>query len=565
MQRQASVLVIDDEPIVRSLLVESLSSDGFDVEAAESGRAALSLLKSRRFDIALTDLKMPGMDGIETLRALKEADREIQVVVMTGYASLETAVGALKGGACDYIEKPLRPLELAPVLQRALDRSHLEGLLATYGASRLLLASMGLPDLCRLSVDLAEGVFHADAAGLVLIDPSTDRMEIHTSGTGELPDEELLKALHRESARLDRPFSIPSDEGDVERLLGSASPFSSAIVYPLHDDRTALGALCMLRRPSSRCFGARELERGILFSSEISRALLGARLRRQLEEVQVENARLEQLVERGSMEALEGRLAAGLAGEMVAPVRRVCIGVNFLKDAFSDFSGVIKAYQNLVPGVEGASPDDSAARRVSAAERQADIGYLLEQAPRAIDESLDGAAGASGIVEAIQRLGSAEAPPAPADLNAVIESVVGMLRPELEPVAAIELEYGDIPQAVCRPGRIGAVLIALLRNAAEAVRAVVGTSGERGRIGVSSRRNRRSIVITVSDTGCGIPERSRERVFEPRFTTGDPSRLAGMGLFLARRIVEDEHGGSLALESSPGEGTAFTIRLPVSL
>ena len=125
-QPLASVLVIDDEEVIRSLLVESLSSDGFEVESAVSGEQALEMVRRRRFDLAVTDLKMPGMDGIATMRALKQADRELQVVVMTGYASLDTAIDALKGGAFDYIQKPFKPSEMTSLLKKAM-----EGLIAT--------------------------------------------------------------------------------------------------------------------------------------------------------------------------------------------------------------------------------------------------------------------------------------------------------------------------------------------------------------------------------------------------------------------------------------------------
>src|SRR5262252_7855803 len=105
MSSRASVLVIDDEPGVREMLCHELSQEGFEVEMAESGHAAVEAVKRRKFDLAVTDLRMPGMDGVATVEALRSLDSNIEVIVATAYASVETAVACMKRGAYDYIEK----------------------------------------------------------------------------------------------------------------------------------------------------------------------------------------------------------------------------------------------------------------------------------------------------------------------------------------------------------------------------------------------------------------------------------------------------------------------------
>jgi DNA-binding NtrC family response regulator len=125
MSTRASVLVIDDEPGIREMLAYELSQDGFDVEMAENGLAAVEAVKRRKFDLAITDLRMPGMDGVATVEALRLLDPKIEVIVATGYASVETAVACMKRGAYDYIQKPFDLPELKLLLDRAAQKGYL--------------------------------------------------------------------------------------------------------------------------------------------------------------------------------------------------------------------------------------------------------------------------------------------------------------------------------------------------------------------------------------------------------------------------------------------------------
>ena len=109
MTNRIRVLVVDDEEVVRLGYRRVLSADGFRVMSAGDGREALDLMGGDRFDVVLMDMRMPGMDGIELLRAIKDQWPESEVVVVTGYPSIETAKEAVKLGAYDYLAKPLVP------------------------------------------------------------------------------------------------------------------------------------------------------------------------------------------------------------------------------------------------------------------------------------------------------------------------------------------------------------------------------------------------------------------------------------------------------------------------
>jgi len=121
----ARVLVVDDEKVQRELLQGFLEKEGYDVSSAESGEEALELAASQGFEIALIDLKMPGMNGVTTLKHLREKNPELLAIVMTAYASVETAVSAMKEGAHEYLTKPIDLTELKMVLARTLEKQRL--------------------------------------------------------------------------------------------------------------------------------------------------------------------------------------------------------------------------------------------------------------------------------------------------------------------------------------------------------------------------------------------------------------------------------------------------------
>ena len=120
MTQKGRILIVDDEPSVRDSLRRWFRDDGYEVGVAEGANDALTRLAERRWDLALLDIRMRGTDGIELQRRMKEIDPDLVVIIMTGYASVDTAVTALKQGAYDYITKPLDPDDVAHLVQNAL-------------------------------------------------------------------------------------------------------------------------------------------------------------------------------------------------------------------------------------------------------------------------------------------------------------------------------------------------------------------------------------------------------------------------------------------------------------
>ncbi|MBI5100471.1 MAG: sigma-54-dependent Fis family transcriptional regulator [Nitrospirae bacterium] len=118
---KGKILVIDDEDIVRTSCSRTLSPEGYEVKLVKSGFDGFKLLEEEQFDIVLTDLKMPEIDGIEILRRIKEKWPEVEVIIITGYQTVDTAVKSIKLGAFDYLEKPFTPDGLISSVTKAMD------------------------------------------------------------------------------------------------------------------------------------------------------------------------------------------------------------------------------------------------------------------------------------------------------------------------------------------------------------------------------------------------------------------------------------------------------------
>ena len=126
MPHRISILIVDDEESVRDSLYNWFIDDGYRVECAENAKMALSMLDEKAFDIVLADIKMPGMDGMEMHRRIKSLPNDPIVIIMTAFASVDTAVKALKEGAFDYVTKPFDPDDLSHLIRNAATQALLK-------------------------------------------------------------------------------------------------------------------------------------------------------------------------------------------------------------------------------------------------------------------------------------------------------------------------------------------------------------------------------------------------------------------------------------------------------
>jgi len=206
---KAHILIVDDEESIRTALSDLLKQNGYDVSAAEDGYKAVEKVKDGEWDLAIVDLKMPGLDGIEVLRQINAINPNIVVIIITAYGTVESAVMAMKAGAVDYIMKPFSSDELLIRVEKALEKTRLvsenirlrQELAEKYEFCKIVSKNKGMQDIFRL----IEKVAPTDSTILIR----------GQSGTGK---ELIARAIHYNSLRRDKRF-IAVDCGALPETL----------------------------------------------------------------------------------------------------------------------------------------------------------------------------------------------------------------------------------------------------------------------------------------------------------------------------------------------------------
>jgi len=229
MKTNGSILVIDDEEIMRDILETLLKGEGYSVRLATSGEEGVEMAKNYPFDAAIIDVMMPGMDGMATLEALKRLDDELAVIMVTAFASVENAITAMKRGAFDYITKPFKNDEVLVILRNALERRSL------------------VAENRTLRQNLQEQYNHFDnivgRGGAMrrvfdlIIQAAPSRSTILVQGESGTGKELVARAIHTHSQRKDRAFvtvnsgNLPPDLLE-STLFGHVKGAFTGAVYP---------------------------------------------------------------------------------------------------------------------------------------------------------------------------------------------------------------------------------------------------------------------------------------------------------------------------------------------
>jgi len=245
-----------------------------------------------------------------------------------------------------------------------------------------------------------------------------------------------------------------------------------------------------------------------------------------------------------------GRLAAGVAHEINTPIQYLSDSVGFISEGVIELLGH-KAKPPHEVGADNESDED--------------IDYLREELPTALKRVSEGLARIAEVVRSLKEFAHADAiNKGLVDLNQSIRSTLVVARSEYRDVADVKTELGELPPVTCHGGQINNVILNLVVNAAHAIADAGDGGNRRGLITVRTRAAEDHVIISVTDTGGGIPEAIRHRIFDPFFTTKEVGRGTGQGLTMARNVVVKGHGGEIDFTSEIGKGTTFSVKLPTN-
>ena len=618
------ILVVDDELGPRESL-RMLLKPAYRIQTADSGRAALEEIPRFRPDVVIMDIKMPEMDGIELLRRVKRVDPAIEVIMITAYASLETVKLALTHGAFEYLIKPFSRGDLEDVVRRALQRRQADlgargqvaglveemrrlsaktreleeaarreaaeqglrvtqlSILREFG--RTIVNQLDLQDVMTTVIEQLRAALGYDAVGIATDGPPAGGdspclvtcairdaegplgwlvADNRASGRPVDPRErELLEMLAEYLAIALRNSHLYGEIADtkrsLEQLIASAG---DAIITVNRDDvidgwNPAAERIFALPAPQALSRPVTDLLPSPEYTAAKQRLAAGS-----------------------DMEAFESSSSIMRSGPTA-----LAITLSGLRDRQGGLDGLIAIVRDITVQREVEQQLHQSEKLTALGQLaggiahdfnnllQAILGYaqLMKQNPgnaelvqRSVSVVESAAMDGSETVRRIQQFARLRPDEQfmPVDVNQIVQDAVAITRPRWEEKIAhdshplnlkLDLRADDLIHG--RPAGLGEVVTNLILNAMDAM-------PEGGTLLLATRRRDQQVVITVADTGVGMPEAVQRRIFEPFFSTKGEAG-SGLGLSMTYSIVR-RHGGEIHVESEPGKGTTFTLTFPTA-
>ena len=539
----AKILIVDDEQPVRKLLNRYLDDAGHSCQAVPDVAAAKRILTSDVFDLILSDITMPGESGMDLIHHVTLHYPDTPMVMVSVLDNPAFAKKALELGVYGYIVKPFTRNIVLINVENALQRRRLEIEKRKY-----------LNQLERLVSKRTETLENQLAFLQDLIDaiPSpifyTDKQEkfkgcnaAFEKITGLMPESIIGKQA---IDVLPEYPATSSKKINYQHLLTPGETTAELnIVTPDQRPRTLLTNTAFYHDASGQVAGQ------VWVMIDIT------------EKIAMEH----DLRQAQKLESI-GQLAAGIAHEINTPIQYIGDNTRFIQEAVSDLRDIFDAYERLLDTAKtGASLEDS----ISAVQQQmesADLDYLRQEIPDAIDQTLEGVSRVSKIVTSMRQFSHPGTGKKTAvDINKALEATITVARNEWKYVADLETDFDPrMPLVSCLPGEINQVMLNLLINAAHAVEDASnnGRNGK-GKIRVSTKLGNDAVKIFISDSGNGIPESIQQRIFDPFFTTKKVGKGTGQGLAIAHRVITEKHHGSISFETEQSVGTTFVVSLPL--
>jgi CheY-like chemotaxis protein/signal transduction histidine kinase/HPt (histidine-containing phosphotransfer) domain-containing protein len=306
MANQNRILIIDDDPGMHGMLQISLAPLGYDVVAAENGRQGLEMLEAEPSSVVILDIMLPDLDGIEILRRIREQWPEIEVIMLTAYASLETAIEAVRLGAYDYVTKPFRLDTIRSAIKRAMEKQHLMArLTAIQDLSREMALSLDVLQVAETVLGFVGRVLKFQNCGLWLIDGQKDELyRLAARGT----EQEAIPTLSLNSekviivivARSGEPLYVP-DVRQISKYVTVEAANRAALAVPLRLKERVIGVL-NVESAEADAFGADDVRLLSTLALQAAVAIENARLHEQAQKEIVERGQAEETLQQRTRE-----------------------------------------------------------------------------------------------------------------------------------------------------------------------------------------------------------------------------------------------------------------------
>jgi len=496
------LLLIDDEQDILRVLSMSLKSDGYEVVSALSGKEGLDIFKKESPDIVLTDIKMPGMDGIEVLQNVKKINPETEVIIITGHGDIDTAIEALQYGASDFINKPIRDEALSIALERAKEKIAIRMKLKEYTDDLENMVKIATEEVKRKS-DFQTKLIKSSNDGIVATDddwnivvfnPGAERIFgysrselIGKKNVVDLYPPEIVKAFKSEAENKRNKKERPWRETTILSKTGENIPvrFTGTVLY---EEGMEMGSVAFFQ-------DLREIKR--------------------LEKELINSERL----------AAVGQTVAGLAHY----IKNILIGLKggkYIVDVALDKNDTDKlknGWQAIKRNI-GRISDLVLDLLTYSKEREPEYENCL---PNEI-------------------------------VNDVCELVEALANEHH--IQIIKDFDSSIHEVLMDPRSIHRSLLNLVSNAIDAC-TTDEYSGKKWQIHVKTTLEKGRIIrFEVKDNGSGMSDEVRKNLFKSFFSTKQ-GKGTGLGLLVTRKLI-DEHKGKMEITSKLGKGTTFTILLP---
>ncbi|MCC7476521.1 MAG: hypothetical protein IT425_14105, partial [Pirellulales bacterium] len=279
----------------------------------------------------------------------------------------------------------------------------------------------------------------------------------------------------------------------------------------------------------------------------------------------VRHFRLEAELARARKLESVGQLAAGVAHEINSPMQFISDNIEFIDECTTKLFALLDGYDRAMGDMEHPVGWEARQREIANLIHDGQLEYIRDEMPQAVAESRQGIRRVLDIVRAMRQFshpGTKEM--VDTDLNEAVQNALIISKNRWKNVADVETaldpELAHVPALITE---IGQVFLNLVVNAADAISDQIGPEPDaKGRILIRSHHEGEFAIVEVKDTGCGIPESLRTRIFDPFFTTKEVGKGTGQGLTFCHDVIVNQHHGLIELDSTPGVGTCFRVKLP---